>query len=413
MTEEKEIQAPSTVNVDIQTVENVTKDVESNVEKVSEKQSSEKDAKTGVSTASENTIESKNEPESAAATTAVDSQENSAASSVSGSETSEAVKNVWRLRQEKMQGKGASRNESKPHGQLKLQDQNVWPSPDAVEKKAVGNATDDVQKPLAPKTSGKEKWVAITPNITHTPIGFRKRGGFNRHNHEFGRRGGFNRRKGGSDYRRNGNRGGYGSKPNNTVAATEAAGDSNATTEAESTSADTSAPNATSAEPSTSQTSAAETNSTSRTSSPASNQQSYPHHHPEGRYENRRGDIYLRKHMDAEGYVPLFFLANFNRLKNLTTDINAIRAACVASSVVEVQANDESPYLSRVRKAESWKNWVMPESMREIPVPPAASSQAASSSDKPASTDEATVTEGVQKLKLEAPVFSPQQGVSN
>ncbi|RUO96691.1 hypothetical protein BC936DRAFT_141611 [Jimgerdemannia flammicorona] len=57
--------------------------------------------------------------------------------------------------------------------------------------------------------------------------------------------------------------------------------------------------------------------------------------------------------MDTEGYVELTLLANFNRVKTLTTDTNMIRDALLASQVVEVTDN-------KVRKREGWDFWLLP-----------------------------------------------------
>ena len=44
--------------------------------------------------------------------------------------------------------------------------------------------------------------------------------------------------------------------------------------------------------------------------------------------ENLCKDLYLRSKMDAEGYVPLSEIAQFNRVKYLTNDIRAVRRQC-------------------------------------------------------------------------------------
>ncbi|KAF7729970.1 La ribonucleoprotein domain member 1 [Apophysomyces ossiformis] len=69
--------------------------------------------------------------------------------------------------------------------------------------------------------------------------------------------------------------------------------------------------------------------------------------------DNLCKDIFLRGQMDHEGYVDLRLLANFNRVKHLTTDIDFIREALKQSNVVEVKGD-------KVRKKEGWKTWLLP-----------------------------------------------------
>ncbi|KAI7867231.1 hypothetical protein BDF14DRAFT_1804151 [Spinellus fusiger] len=57
--------------------------------------------------------------------------------------------------------------------------------------------------------------------------------------------------------------------------------------------------------------------------------------------------------MDAEGFVDLVLLANFQRVKGLTTDLDLIREALKGSQVLEVN-ND------KLRKKEGWETWVLP-----------------------------------------------------
>ncbi|KAF9436144.1 La ribonucleoprotein domain member 1B [Entomortierella beljakovae] len=67
--------------------------------------------------------------------------------------------------------------------------------------------------------------------------------------------------------------------------------------------------------------------------------------------ENLCKDVYLRNQMDSEGYVPLTFIANFNRVKNLTTDIDFIKDSIKESSVIELKDNS-------IRKKEDWATWI-------------------------------------------------------
>ncbi|XP_062020465.1 la-related protein 1C-like [Rosa rugosa] len=62
-------------------------------------------------------------------------------------------------------------------------------------------------------------------------------------------------------------------------------------------------------------------------------------------------DEYLRSNMDAQGWVPISLIANFPRVKSLTTNVQLIMDSLRASSIVEVQ--DE-----KVRRRNDWTKWI-------------------------------------------------------
>ncbi|KAI9496425.1 hypothetical protein BDB00DRAFT_118512 [Zychaea mexicana] len=69
--------------------------------------------------------------------------------------------------------------------------------------------------------------------------------------------------------------------------------------------------------------------------------------------DNLCKDVFLRSQMDAEGYVDIQLLANFNRVKALAADISLINEALVHSQLLEVK-ND------KVRRREGWQTWILP-----------------------------------------------------
>ncbi|KAF9377503.1 La ribonucleoprotein domain member 1B, partial [Mortierella sp. AD011] len=69
--------------------------------------------------------------------------------------------------------------------------------------------------------------------------------------------------------------------------------------------------------------------------------------------ENLCKDVYMRKQMDAEGYVPLSFVANFNRVKNLTTDLDLIKETLKSSKEIELNGD-------MIRRRGDWATWVFP-----------------------------------------------------
>lgn len=79
--------------------------------------------------------------------------------------------------------------------------------------------------------------------------------------------------------------------------------------------------------------------------------------------ENLCKDLFLRKHMDGEGFVNLPILAKFNRVRAITLDYALIRDVCVMSSKIELRA--ASGAYDKIRRAEGWEQWVLPEDQRD------------------------------------------------
>ncbi|XP_022739836.1 la-related protein 1C isoform X2 [Durio zibethinus] len=73
--------------------------------------------------------------------------------------------------------------------------------------------------------------------------------------------------------------------------------------------------------------------------------------------ENLVRDIYLRKNMDDQGWVPIKLIAGFKKVSLLTDNIQLILDALQSSTVVEVQGD-------KVRKRSDWMRWIMPPSVQ-------------------------------------------------
>ncbi|KAG0766608.1 hypothetical protein G6F57_001734 [Rhizopus arrhizus] len=71
--------------------------------------------------------------------------------------------------------------------------------------------------------------------------------------------------------------------------------------------------------------------------------------------DNLCKDLYLRSQMNSEGYVPFTLIAGFNRVKNLTTDMDMIRASVELSQLLE---KDQSGDM--LRRKEGWEIWILP-----------------------------------------------------
>ncbi|KAG1468569.1 hypothetical protein G6F56_003759 [Rhizopus delemar] len=69
--------------------------------------------------------------------------------------------------------------------------------------------------------------------------------------------------------------------------------------------------------------------------------------------DNLCKDLFLRKQMDANGFVDVSFVAEFNRVKGLTTDLDLIREALDGSKIIERNGD-------KLRKREGWETWILP-----------------------------------------------------
>ncbi|KAG0272437.1 La ribonucleoprotein domain member 1 [Linnemannia exigua] len=77
--------------------------------------------------------------------------------------------------------------------------------------------------------------------------------------------------------------------------------------------------------------------------------------------ENLCKDVYMRKQMDDEGYVPLSLVANFNRVKYLTTDHVLIKDTLKTSKEIETKGD-------KIRRRGDWATWVFPKEDGAVPL---------------------------------------------
>lgn len=68
-------------------------------------------------------------------------------------------------------------------------------------------------------------------------------------------------------------------------------------------------------------------------------------------------DVFLRKHMDSQGFVNLSLISNFKRMKDLTTDLELIKFVCSQSEDLEVRLAADGK--DKIRRKEGWEKWVM------------------------------------------------------
>jgi la-related protein 1 len=68
--------------------------------------------------------------------------------------------------------------------------------------------------------------------------------------------------------------------------------------------------------------------------------------------------------MDSQGYVFLSFIAEFNRVKQLTTDMELIKLVCYQSQLIEYLIGEDGK--DRLRPRERWDQWVLNKSERDV-----------------------------------------------
>ncbi|KAI1339572.1 hypothetical protein F5Y15DRAFT_77489 [Xylariaceae sp. FL0016] len=74
--------------------------------------------------------------------------------------------------------------------------------------------------------------------------------------------------------------------------------------------------------------------------------------------ENLCKDMYLRRKLDSQGFVPLEVIASFNRMKQILSagNFDVLRMACEESSAIDFVIGDDG--VERIRKSEAWQMWV-------------------------------------------------------
>jgi la-related protein 1 len=73
--------------------------------------------------------------------------------------------------------------------------------------------------------------------------------------------------------------------------------------------------------------------------------------------DNLLKDMYLRRKMDSQGFVSLDFIAGFNRIKHLSSDIELVKFVCQQSSIIEYRTGEDGQ--DRLRRRDGWEQWVL------------------------------------------------------
>jgi la-related protein 1 len=70
--------------------------------------------------------------------------------------------------------------------------------------------------------------------------------------------------------------------------------------------------------------------------------------------ENLLKDVFLRKHMTDQGWLPIALLAGFRRIQQMTLDPNILMDAVSESTLLEV-----SPQGTHLRLQDDWPRWIL------------------------------------------------------
>ena len=80
--------------------------------------------------------------------------------------------------------------------------------------------------------------------------------------------------------------------------------------------------------------------------------------------ENLCKDMFLRKKMDSQGFVPFDLIAGFKRLKEFSGgDVNMVRVACEVSEHLDYVVGDDN--VERLRSRDGWYNFILPVEQRD------------------------------------------------
>ena len=74
--------------------------------------------------------------------------------------------------------------------------------------------------------------------------------------------------------------------------------------------------------------------------------------------ENLCKDMYLRKRMDSQGFVPLMFVTAFKRMRELAPEMALVRSVCEESIEVDYAVGEDD--VERVRRRNGWQSFVLP-----------------------------------------------------
>ncbi|KAF9578578.1 La ribonucleoprotein domain member 1B [Lunasporangiospora selenospora] len=300
----------------------------------------------------------------------------------------------------KEDGKKSKKN--KKHGQQQalpsLDDTNVWPDPSASAEKE-SKQEPAAAAPLSKKDKGK--WTQVTPNITHsTPAPGANKGHDAHHGHGHHRR---RKNSTGDGLKANGHSAHEKTKSTEASATTNTNGSASTPAPANTTTATTttsatgaqgrraSVPSIFDEEPTQSQRSHNRQSSGrgrgGRTGGGRPNyrasvgnvthlfqQGGFPQGDPDVlksfilqqmeyyfSVENLCKDVFMRNQMDSDGYVPLSLVANFNRVKGLTTDTVLIKETIKSSKAIELSGD-------RIRKRGDWATWIFPKEDGAVPI---------------------------------------------
>lgn len=79
--------------------------------------------------------------------------------------------------------------------------------------------------------------------------------------------------------------------------------------------------------------------------------------------DNLCKDMFLRKHMDGQGFVYLTVIADFKRVKSLSQDLELIKFVCFQSPNIDFRVGRDGS--DRLRRKDGWEKWVLNKEERD------------------------------------------------
>jgi la-related protein 1 len=68
-------------------------------------------------------------------------------------------------------------------------------------------------------------------------------------------------------------------------------------------------------------------------------------------------DVFLRRHMDSQGFVRLPLIASFKRVEALTKNIDVLRSVCIESDAIEFRRDSDGG--DHIRAKKGWEKMVL------------------------------------------------------
>ncbi|KAG8061909.1 hypothetical protein GUJ93_ZPchr0003g18221 [Zizania palustris] len=129
--------------------------------------------------------------------------------------------------------------------------------------------------------------------------------------------------------------------------------------------------------------------------------------------DNLCTDVFLRRNMDAQGWVNITLIAGFNKVQAFTDDLQYIKETIQSSSILEVEGG-------KIRRQNDWNKWVIPRESNPGMIPSSSSVRSPNINNltahlggvglhESAASSASTVGENHHEVELNGPTSSNNQ----